>query len=67
MKIPGFTAEASVVKTSERYHALVAVAHHQTDGAIRPASCRSECMRDCRQAHGSAGLCVRLCRFVCLP
>jgi hypothetical protein len=70
MKIPGFTAEASVYKTSERHHLPVAFAHHQTAGAIRPASvsCRSECMHDCLQGgHARPGLCVRLCRVVCQP
>jgi hypothetical protein len=69
MKMPGFTAEASVYKTSERYHALVAVSHYQTDGAILPASCMGECMYDCLQEPGIGrirpGACVRLCRSIC--
>ena len=62
MQIPGFTAEASIDKTGERYHVPVAFAHHQTDAAIRPASasCRSECMHDCLQGgHARPGLCVQ--------
>jgi hypothetical protein len=35
-KIPGFTAEASMYKTSARYHALVAGSYRQTDGGISP-------------------------------
>ena len=66
MNMAGFTAEASVYKTSERYHALVAVPHHQTDGAIRPASCIGECVHECLQfGHMRAGDCVRLCRLEC--
>jgi hypothetical protein len=62
MNMPGFTAEASVYKTSERYHALVAVSHYQTDGAILPASCMGECMYDCLEGGMRGGACVRLCR-----
>jgi hypothetical protein len=66
MNMPGFTAEASVYKTSERYHALAAVSHYQTDGAILPASCIGECMYDCREMGGlGRGACLRLCRWEC--
>ena len=66
MNMPGFTAEASVYKTSERYHALVTVSDYQTDGAIRPASCMGECVYECLQeGHMRAGACVRLCRWEC--
>jgi hypothetical protein len=74
MNMPGFTAEASVYKTSERYHVLVAVSHYQTDGAILPASCYGECMYDCLvkdpdiEGHIGRirpGACVRLCRSIC--
>ena len=68
MNMPGFTAEASVYKTSERYHALVVVSHHQTDGAIRPASCYIDCMSDCLDPElgpRKPGPCIRLCRLIC--
>jgi hypothetical protein len=35
-KMPGFTAEASMYKSSERYHALAAVSRRQTNGGISP-------------------------------
>lgn len=64
--MPRFTAEASVYKTRERYHALVAVSHYQTDGTIRPASCIGVCVHECLQeGHMRAGACVRMCRLEC--
>jgi len=64
--MPGFTAEASVYKTRERY-ALVAVSHYHTDGTIRPASCVGVCVGECLQyGHIPAQYCVRMCRLECL-
>jgi hypothetical protein len=66
MNMPRFSAEASVYKTSDRYHALMAVSHHQTDGAVRPASCIGECVHECLQeGHMRAAACVRMCRWEC--
>ena len=71
MNMPGFTAEVSVYRTSERYHARVAASYHQAGGAIHPAfldrACYSECVFDClhEEGHPRPSLCIRACRGAC--
>jgi hypothetical protein len=45
MKMPGFNAEASLYKTSERYHMVVPLS--QTEEAIYPQLVDKECFDDC--------------------
>ena len=72
MHMPGFTAEASVYRTSRHYQMTNAPA--QAGGAIRPArfvddrcytACRSTC--DCSDLTGATrGACHRACSRECL-
>lgn len=71
MHMPGFTAEASVYRTSQQYS--MTEAHAPAGEAIRPASfldrrcyaaCRSTC--DCSGLYGWAkGACLRECNREC--
>jgi hypothetical protein len=45
MNTPLFTAEASLYRTSERYHAVAAF--DQANGTIHPAQCDEQCLGDC--------------------
>jgi hypothetical protein len=81
MKMPGFTAEASLYKMNARYQEAVKYRIGNT-AAVRPAStqnvtlsagsvidhrCYSECVHECIHERGGPkpGLCIRLCRSVC--
>jgi hypothetical protein len=70
MRMPGFTGEASVYRTSQQY--LMTEAPAQACGAIQPASfldrrcyakCRLTC--DCSNFPGPKGVCMRLCNAEC--
>ncbi len=73
MKIPGFTAEASLYKTDEYYHMIGAA--NQVDGAIQlaqigsipfPIRCIPGCLiacNRCKQQFGLQGNCIARCCF----
>lgn len=70
MRIPGFTAEASVYRTSLRYY--MGVGPVQASGAIYPAQqascinrCRHCCITACRHDGNPLSFCQRLCYSDC--
>jgi hypothetical protein len=70
MKMPGFTAEASVYRATGRYY--MGGAPIQSDGSIYlalqsfcPPKCISACEQGCRADGLSSGFCARLCNFDC--
>jgi hypothetical protein len=64
MNMPGFSAEASLYKTSGSYR--MAGALGQADAAIRPAALDAECVLEwggayCRRQCGSSRTCYTRC------
>src|SRR6266566_4738220 len=67
--MPGFSAKASLYKTSSRYRS--GTLHLVSDSQVHPASCYSNCdnpcAADCRGLTGNTlGACLRACRAECL-
>jgi hypothetical protein len=66
MKLPGFTAEASLFTLVEYYRQIMAFRPTVLDGVVQPASCLSECVGDClSDGHVHPGACIRFCRSMC--
>jgi hypothetical protein len=63
MKIPGFTAEASLYTTEERYHMVQIIS--QAEGAIKPAQIIGGCMSRCMRSCGDDDFCYYDCRCIC--
>ncbi len=69
MKIAGFTAEASIYRTSGRYYTKTT--HVHDGGSISPAlencppKCVADCKLHCRQDGLSASRCAALCASDC--
>jgi hypothetical protein len=72
MNIPGFSAQASLYKTSGHYHSTHAFTE-SGGNALRPAQgpwgCNTRCLWDCRRwctrQCGSDRLCLLVCREDC--
>lgn len=76
MKMPGFTAEASLFKMAKYYWQNMTLRPANPDG-VQPAashgwtvdqSCYDDCIDDCLNVrHGPVrpGVCIRLCRNEC--
>ena len=74
MNMPGFTAEASLHRTSDSYHLAGTV--NQVDGAIYLAtafscnpfclsSCNDDCLSQCGVVHGDVVFIDRRCFIAC--
>jgi hypothetical protein len=69
MKMPGFTAEASLYTAEERYHMVQIIS--QAEGAIQPAQfrrrrCNTEkCKAECNPNSAYYAYCVDTCECLC--
>jgi hypothetical protein len=70
MRMPNFTAEASIYRANGRYQAAPVVSHSTARVVVPAAFCNNVCLRNCRRGClnlvGSAkGDCLRECPSVC--
>jgi hypothetical protein len=66
MNLPGFTAEISLFRMSERYQETVAHEHFNPN-TIQAASCEDDCFRDCLTLGISKTACRSYCKKECAP